>query len=461
MKKVILLVAAVWLLSQGNIYAQAIPPNGGFENWNTINYNDPVGWFTGNQQALAQMGIAPITKVAGQTGFGVRMQTYIIGADTSQSYIDNAPNDPSKGIGGIPFTQRPTAITGYYRDSVVAGDTAGIIVVFKKSGVIINKSEFPYTGSHLAWTAFSFPLSLSSTPDTVIIAAISSNILSGIGIKNGSWLELDGLAFTGVAQIIPNGDFENWSSLSYQTPVGWQVQGDSVSRTTDKYAGTYAIRIKTALSKDGHVNPSGITTGHNMNNSQIVGGQPYTRMADTLMGYYKYFPSGNDTAVVNVNLSKNAAPVGGIAGQLLATASYIYFQMPFSAGTTPDTIRIDAYSSISYGVISNLGSTFYLDNLALKSQTLGITEVANNNLQVIVYPNPANSVLNVSFRKSLEGTVAFRIYDVSGRLVKEELLKSVVALERIQLSVADLSAGIYHYQVSSNEGVVWNKFVKN
>jgi len=461
MKKVILLCAVTCLLMPGKIFAQAIPPNGGFENWTSTSYNDPFVWFTGNEKTLGKMGVVPVTKVTGQTGFAVRIETTISGGDTSQSYIDNSPTDPTKGIGGVPFSQQPTSFTGYYRDSVAPGDTAVILVFFKKGGLIISPNLFYITGVHSLWTLFSFPLSLATAPDTVIIAAVSSNLLSGIGIHNGSWLELDGLAFGGATQGIPNGAFENWNTLTYETPTGWEVQGDSISKTTDKYSGTYAIRLKTALSGDGHANPSGITTGHNTNNGPPTGGQPYTRMADTLMGYYKYVASGVDTGVVSVNLSKNFVLVGGMRNWMWPTIGYIYFEVPFSAGTTPDTIRIDAYSSSSYNVFSHIGSTLYLDNLALKSQTLGITEVSNNNLSVIVYPNPANNVLNVSFRKSLEGTLTFRIYDVSGRLVKDEVLKGVIAAERIQLNIADLSAGIYHYQISGNEGVVWNKFMKN
>src|SRR5687768_4396127 len=146
MKRKLLLLALSIFILQSASYGQPVP-NGGFETWNSINYNDPVGWFNGNLRNLSRMGVAPITKVTGQSGFAVRIQTYIAGGDTSDSYISNTPDDPVNGHGGIPFSQQPTAITGYYRYNLPANDTAGILVAFKKNGVLISMDFFMIRGT--------------------------------------------------------------------------------------------------------------------------------------------------------------------------------------------------------------------------------------------------------------------------------------------------------------------------
>ena len=200
------------------LMGQAIS-NGTFENWTSTPYNDPTGWTTGNLRDLQRLGTPSVTEVTGYSGHAVRIQTNIVGADTSDSYIVNTSNpcsSPTQWTGGVPYTQLPTAITGYYSYSLAGNDTAILIVIFRKNGVHVgdNFIKIRGTGSVSSFTSFSFPLTCSTTPDSMIIAASCSNKISNIGVANGSFLELDNLAFTGTTQAILNGTFDNWTSKS-------------------------------------------------------------------------------------------------------------------------------------------------------------------------------------------------------------------------------------------------------
>jgi hypothetical protein len=456
--KNILLICIVLL--QVQLFGQALP-NGTFESWTSTTYNDPTGCSTSNQRDIERIGVASITKVTGFSGFAVRVQTNTSGGDTSESYFINMPNpcnDPQNWTGGVPYTQKPTAITGYYRYNLPGNDSALMIVIFLKNGVHISDNFilFRGTGSQSTFAAFSFPLSMSVTPDSMIFAAASSNKISNVGVQNGSFLELDNLAFTGTTQAFPNGDFENWTAKSYDKATGWEAWGEGVSRTTTAIAGTYAIRLETVTGdcNGGNPNSSGITSGHMTNNYGPTGGRPYTMMNDTLAGYYKYTSHGNDSAMLNITLTKNSNGVGGNSKLLPAAANYTYFEIPFGAGTAPDTIRIDAASSYWNTTQANVGSVLYLDNLKLKSNPVGIHNYLMNE-KILTYPNPVTDMLTIQF-SDISGQKNITLCNTLG-----ESIGSWITNEgQFLMDTKILPAGIYLLQMQTANGITTRRFVK-
>src|SRR3954466_1926548 len=95
-------------------------PNGSFESWSSTSYDQPDGWQNGNHESV-DLGLTPVTRTTGHTGYAVRMETIVSNSgDTAQAYIANG--DPMQGTGGIPVTGQPTAITGYYRYNLPNND---------------------------------------------------------------------------------------------------------------------------------------------------------------------------------------------------------------------------------------------------------------------------------------------------------------------------------------------------
>jgi hypothetical protein len=460
MKKIILFFAV--LLINAAAFAQALP-NGTFENWYHTPYENPAGWNDGNIRDIQIAGWPSVTKVSGQTGYAIRIETSFTLTDTTESYIINIPNpcsDPINWTGGIPYTQQPTAITGHYRYDLQGCDTAILIVIFRKNNIAVSFDIFPIrgTGSQLTWTPFSFPLSLSVIPDSLIIAASSSNKITNNCVMDASFLELDNLAFAGATQIIPGGDFENWSPATVDYPVGWNYGGEGVSRTSDNYAGSYAMRIETLASSCGEVNPSGISTGYFGDNGPY-GGRPYNLQTDTLTGYYKYTPMGIDSASINVILSLNTNNVGGNILFFQPTANYTYFEIPFGAITIPDTLRIDAYSSTWPTDSSNAGSVLYLDHLQLKSDPLYVPQVASGGTDAsIAFPNPVHDVLNILLNRNVSETLRFAVYDITGRMLLEKNISANTGLQR--LNVSEFGRGVYVYELRSEKGSERGRFVK-
>ena len=453
MKKLLLFLSMCFVI--GPIYGQI--PNSSFETWVSTAYDEPAGFQTGNHES-ASLGLIPVTKINGTSGFAVRMQTLVSNGDTAQAYIANG--DP-KGTGGIPYAEQPTAITGFYRYNLPANDTAILFVIFKKDGTPVSSDVFKIkgTGTQNTFTAFSFPLTLAVVPDSVIIAAASSNLIDNVGVENGSFLELDGLSFAGAITPIFNGTFETWDSHSNDAISGWETYGDGFTRTSDSYDGNYAASLTTVDYGNGNISSSGMTTGQNSNFGS-VGGTPFTNTVDTLTGYYKYFTSAPDSASINISLMQNSNTIGGSGASLPAAAQYTYFEIPIFTNNAPDTMRIDINSSKWPYSPSSVGSTLYIDHLQLKSElTAGIqtaqSKIAKN---IFSFPNPANDVLHVKLANSFSDNVLVEIFDLSGRLIVKETKK--VSDNTLDIRTVSLKAGSYLYRISNHDGKYEQLFSK-
>jgi len=472
MKRLILSVAAIAIFNFG--YGQTCP-NGDFESWTTTNCFGPdSGWNNSNVQSLVQADTLTVWSVSGYSGQASHLQTVILGLDSEQAWITNSVGNPQAGVGGVPYSQQPTAITGYYRYGMGTGDSAGLFVGFKKNGAFISTNMFKIsnaTGSVATFTPFTFTLgTLTVAPDTVIIAATSSNLFSNY-MAMGSWIELDQLAFTGtgITQSIPDGSFDTWVNSPIILPSQWNsnvgFNTTGVSQTTDHYSGTYAVQLVTTLNDGGSSNlkSATLTTGAEQPNNGPVGGRPYSLTTDTLYGYYKYAPAGSDTAVVNVGLYAAGSSIGFYSAFLPAAASWTLFSIPINSGTTPDTMQIDIYSSNSNssGSMSTTipGSTLLVDHLYLASQPLGISETAPATTDFIVYPNPANDELNFSFDNGQQyNNIEIKIYDLAGRILASA--SKCQGTDKITMPVGNLEPGLYLYEVRANEKITIAKFCK-
>ena len=455
-----------------NANAQSCP-NGDFENWTSHSYTIPdSGWYNSNLQSISMDDSLTVWAVAGISGQAVHIQTAIIGTDTLQAYVLNSQGDPKIGQGGVPYSQQPTSITGYYRYNLQGNDSALMLVMFKRSGIIIAANTFMIrnsTGSLASFTAFSLPLStLPTAPDSVIIAFASSNLNSGNGIQSGSWIEIDQLEFagTGITQPIVGGSFDNFINQVSDKATGWKAQNSNsnsavsgINKATSHYSGNYSVQL-TTLGVSGSGSTAFITSGYLSQYYGPKGGLPYSNTSDTLTGYYKYTTTGAglDTGRLHLSLTVAGVNVGGNNYYFLPSPTWTYFEMPFSAGTTPDTIRIDLLSSDWNTAVP--GSVLSIDYLQLKSQPLppvGINNIVAPNYEISVFPNPVNDILNIMVGNA-SGKIEVRVYDMIGSAFDRKSYD--VAPTVITLSVGYLPTGLYFYEVRNNGTITNGKFLK-
>jgi hypothetical protein len=426
--------------------AQTIP-NGGFENWTNNPYEDPQFFWQTSNMIVASVNLPyNVLKVSDpqQGTYAMKMNTVTNGMDTMFGFITNG--DPTTLAGGIPYSQHPSSLTGYYKSTIMPGDTGLLICIFKQGGIPISTDVQIFVGTHSTYTPFALSVNLPplSTPDTVIIAAASSNAFSTNGIP-GSMLQLDNLSFTGVliqpAQL--NGSFENWDAHSRYSPVIWTTAGDSVVRTTDAHSGTYALELNTINYNSTQFGPSYLSNGYFPPNQGPVGGRPYSLMNDTLCGWYKFIPTGTDSATVYIGCTQNGNQVGGGIAGLPPASSYTFFSVPIANGLTPDTMLLIIASSFVSTNANDVGSVLKVDDLYLKSSPAAIAEIHWNDFGLVkLYPNPSSGDCWIEFDNRNTENVMLIISDELGRTVSEETI-SGIGNHREHIDTSVLNTGVY------------------
>lgn len=462
MKK-LLLVFCSTVLSLG-LYSQLLNPS--FEAWSTVSWDELDSASSSNREALRN-GLSPDVKssIAQSGASAIYLQSRLsIKGDTAFDYVIYGDIDDGGPKRGMPYTQTPTSIDGFYQSDLMPGDTAGILVIFWVAG-IPEQNMFTLYGTHSTYTPFSFPISLSGTPDSVIVAFVSSNpFVKPSYAKPGGWILIDNFTFggSGVTQQLPNNDFENWSKVSFEDPSGWYTNnGDLFSgmgmtyaeKTTDAYEGAYALKITSYWIDDWNSLLAHVSNIPQSNNNKY-GGAPFSNMVDTLCGYYKYAPSGQDTANIYLNFTLNSTNVYGTGTLLNAAATYTYFEIPIDVGQASDTVQIGIQASKWNGDQTNAGSVLYIDALQFKSKPLGIQPFGKKLFGSTAYPNPANDNLKINYSLEETKNIELTVIDVMGKVVfSKDYGKQNSGLNTLSLNTSTFAKGIYVYTIKTSGSI--------
>lgn len=209
MKKTLLL-ALISLFIGHSMMAQQVP-NGDLENWteNILSgYWDPDGWQTPNQYT-ALISLYTTTRSTDHVSgsYSARLESLNVGGFVTPGvitlghFIVDFPNNTAYLGGGIPFTHKPIALNGSWKNYPVTGDFTMIMVYFTKYSPAKGQTDTIGMGTMLgaetvdAWTNFSIPIeywSPDDVPDTMNLHVISSNMLN---LQEGSLMYVDNLSF--------------------------------------------------------------------------------------------------------------------------------------------------------------------------------------------------------------------------------------------------------------------------
>lgn len=178
---------------------------------------------------------------------------------------------------------------------------------------------------------------------------------------------------------VPNGDLENWTTVTYQNPSGFPfTQNDEMARgggstfnitkTTDKNSGTYALQLETI--KVGPDTLSAyVVNGQPTSDNPTTwkGSQPITGTPTGLTGFYKYNQATTDSVIVIVTFSKANAQIGMYMGRFGGLkSSYTTFNIPFTPALSmaPDSVTIAFSSSDEFKGIKTVGAVAKIDDIS-------------------------------------------------------------------------------------------------
>lgn len=200
-----------------------------------------------------------------------------------------------------------------------------------------------------------------------------------------------------------------------------------------------------------------VSTGLYKNNCSgpncLIGGNPFNHQVDTLCFYYKYTPSGNDTAQISLNFKKNGNAVNGTGLSILASAFYQYVEFPFNAGAPIDTVIVSIQSSSWRDTaLTYIGSDLKIDEIHFKSQPLNTgIESYNASQGVQIFPNPSTGSFIV---RNIDRFDLIRVISVYGQEIN-----AVIKTDNGMANVTIDSPGIYFVYVNSRGKAAMQKVI--
>ena len=225
MKKKLHLICLGLLLSAIPLFAQI--PNGGFENWISMNtYDLPYGWATLNNKTAAQTMFTAAKAIPGNPGSSyLKLTSKTIGGSVVPGVAVCGKMDTMTMLpkSGFAYSQRSATFSGKWQHMIYGGSQGSITVLLTKWNTAISKRDtIAYklqglSGMAMSWANFSFNLTYMDSlqnPDSCIVVLRSS----GSAPTNNDYLWVDGLAFSGTVAIAQPQNLvglkENTSSVS-------------------------------------------------------------------------------------------------------------------------------------------------------------------------------------------------------------------------------------------------------
>jgi hypothetical protein len=180
-------------------------PNGDFEVWNSLTSEEPDDWFTSNVFTLMAGGTSVTKTTDSHDGdYAIQIENTLtiwddtLGLITNGNFLEDGP------IGGMPVTQTPDVLSGYYKYMPVDEDTALAGVFLYHYNEALGYSElleenFMYLLPTDVYLPFELQVEYTDIPlpDTVNIAFASGNTDElGASVGLGSTLIVDELSIT-------------------------------------------------------------------------------------------------------------------------------------------------------------------------------------------------------------------------------------------------------------------------
>ena len=82
-------------------------------------------------------------------------------------------------------------------------------------------------------------------------------------------------------------------------------------------------------------------------------------------------------------------------------------------------------------------------------------------LNVLVYPNPATTTVQVMLEGITNSPVQLTLYDAAGKLLQQQRTIATGSAQKLQVNIATLPAGIYQLKIQSGNDEEVVKLVKN
>ena len=279
-----------------------------------------------------------------------------------------------------------------------------------------------------------------------------------------------------LSQQLENSGFEQWENVGTgeEEPLSWSSTKTSdnsslnglapqvISRSTDAHTGTYAAKLVNKNVPFVNIVANGILTNgiiHTTTNPQDSyvytdvnssdHSQPFTSYPDSIVGWYKYAPQGNDVGNIQVLIhgSYGQLPIDASTSIIAlaefdfsANSNWTRFSTPFIYYPTinnPAYILCNISAGDSTQAVAN--SELKIDDLELIYNTTKIPDESTNSINV-TYLNDHLQFSNIV------NEINYAIYNLQGQLM------NIGKIDRYNRNVSiTLESGIYFISIQSKD----------
>ncbi len=460
MKKQILTILST--LFATCLFAQGIL-NADFENWSV---GEPNDWGTPNQ-ATSILGVTTVTETndAFSGGSAIRI-------DAAEIIIPLVGTFPVPGFaaagavnidiinqgidlaGGHPYKFRPTNFGGVYKSNIAGPDTAQIQVFLTKStgggGApdFVGEASLEIITSDSVYTPFNLPIIYNNNdrPDSILIVLSTSKIdMANPGIPGatvGSWLQVDSLwliepfeAYFGWASVCV-GQATSFEDCSSGDPTSWSwTFGDGNTSTDENPTNTYA------------------TSGNFSVQLVTSNGTDSDTMTQSITIYD--LPTISVTPTVDTICSGSSTTVTASGGATYSWSPAASVSDPNSSSPSVNPTSSTTYTvtgTTVQGCSATAQMTVYVKTCA------GVNELASLN-ELLLFPNPASEFIKLELNMNSKDDLQLQVLDNSGRQLFSKTMDGVQGRIVEEINLSNWPQGIYHIQLTSEQGTATHNFL--
>lgn len=144
---------------------------------------------------------------------------------------------------------------------------------------------------------------------------------------------------------------------------------------------------------------------------------------------------------------------------LARSIGYVAFRIkPKSNLAVNDIIRNKAsiYFDYNLPIVTNTANT-----IVSIETTTGVREIQNNEMKLVLGPNPSNGYSLLQISGKLTGKFELRMMDNNGRIVSQQTItrNSIAETVQVPLQLQQFSTGVYYIQLQQKEKSWWQKVV--
>lgn len=129
--------------------------------------------------------------------------------------------------------------------------------------------------------------------------------------------------------------------------------------------------------------------------------------------------------------------------------------------TNTYTVEGNYYVCVTMVDAFNSCTDTFCDSIVTNITGIGILENENNNFNVVVFPNPANEQVNVSYELNQSSQMNIELFDIIGNVISSTSISKSSGKHQTAINIEHLNQGAYLIKLSSENGNSSKLIIKN